>query len=564
MMIPVLAIAGAGLTISSCWGLGILLRRALRFEASEPVCIGVGATGLSTVIFALAAVSGLYLPVLLPLLFGLTAAAWKPIRQNLPNPPLLLLLLIPFAGWYFIHALAPEVSADGNYYHLTYARQYLEHHGFFRIVSNMYASFPQGLEMLFLPAIAIGGFSAAALVHLSFLFVLIWALVTFTRFSPAGVLASILVFASPVIGYDASIAYNDVALGCCTFLAFVAASSITVANPWNAIPAGLLAGFCFAIKYTGALTIPFVVVFVAIRTRSIQWTLIAATTAFVVAGPWLVKNWIWLDNPVSPFFNRVFPNPHVRVELEDQYRANMQHFGGHQINASTPLELTTRGAQLQGLLGPVFLLAPLAFIGSWRLALIGLFFAIPWTQNLGTRFLIPAIPFFALALGELAARIPWASVTLALSHAVLSLPPVVALYAAPGSWRIPEFPLRAALRIESEDQYKARRIGETFGIVQMINAKTEKGAIVYTALPLPDAYCDRTVLLDYTSALSNSVRDGIKAGPVAAREQLKQAGVGYLLIHRDEPVASAIETDEKAWGVEKIAESGPGRLYKVL
>ena len=62
----------------------------------------------------------------------------------------------------------------------------------------------------------------------------------------------------------------------------------------------------------------------------------------------------------------------------------------------------------------------------------------------------------------------------------------------------------------------------------------------------------------------SSHRDGFRTGPEPTRLALQNARVGYLLIHRDEPHATALEADPKAWRVEKIGESGPGRLYKVL
>ena len=46
-----------------------------------------------------------------------------------------------------------------------------------------------------------------------------------------------------------------------------------------------------------------------------------ATTAFGAAGlivlPWLIKNWLYVDNPFSPFLNRLFPNPYVHVAFEE-------------------------------------------------------------------------------------------------------------------------------------------------------------------------------------------------------------------------------------------------------
>jgi hypothetical protein len=100
-------------------------------------------------------------------------------------------------------------------------------------------------------------------------------------------------------------------------------------------------------------------------------------------------------------------------------------------------------------------------------------------------------------------------------------------------------------------------------MVGMINSQTPSGAIVYTALPLPDAYCARIVLLDYTSATSNNIRDGLKTGPETARKALRDAGVGYVLIHRLEAHANSIAANPGLWGCERKAESGPVTLYKV-
>jgi hypothetical protein len=565
-MKPAVILCVTAATAAGCWSFGILLARLCRVSGLPgPVVFGAGAAAMSTVLFAVCAAQLLYAPVLALLLIASIAAAWR-FRSNVKfTASPWMLAFVPFLVWYAVYALAPEVSADGAYYHLTFPRQYLEHGGFFPIVYSMYASLPQGLELLFLPGMALGGgFSSAALLHLSFLVALVAAMVSYGSGSRAAWLAALLVFASPVVGFDASIAYNDVALAFCTFLVFwiVTADPLPVAG--RAVVVGVLAGFCFAIKYTGALAIPFALAVTAVRTRSAKWTLLAAASACAVAGPWLIKNWIVVDNPVSPFFNRAFPNANVRVELEDEYRTAMKRFGGHNLGPGTPIELTVKGGQLQGVVGPLFLLAPLAFFGSWRIALAGVFFALPWTQNIGTRFLIPALPFFAHALSLLLARIPWGPVGAAVAHAVSVWPPVLTMYCAPWCWRLEEFPWRAALRIEPEEAYIARRIPETYPIVQLINERTAPGTRVYTALPLPDAYCARTVLLDYTSGLSNAMRDGFKKGPAEARKALRAAQVRYVLLHRDEPNAKAVDGNEGAWGFRKIGESGPGRLYEVL
>ena len=99
------------------------------------------------------------------------------------------------------------------------------------------------------------------------------------------------------------------------------------------------------------------------------------------------------------------------------------------------LELTVRGAKLQGLLGPIFLITPLGFL-AWRrrwgkpLLLAGLFCALPWMANAGTRFLIPALVFWSLAAGLalclLPRRIaPFAACLVLGFHAVSSWPSIL-------------------------------------------------------------------------------------------------------------------------------------------
>ena len=68
-----------------------------------------------------------------------------------------------------------------------------------------------------------------------------------------------------------------------------------------------------------------------------------------------------------------------------------------------PWALTVDGGVLGGLLGPVFLLAPVALLAARsalgrRALLAAVLFGLPWAANVGTRVLIPALPFAGLAL----------------------------------------------------------------------------------------------------------------------------------------------------------------------
>ncbi len=123
----------------------------------------------------------------------------------------------------------------------------------------------------------------------------------------------------------------------------------------------------------------------------------------------MIKNQMFGGNPFAPFANRLFPNPYVHVSFEEMYRSHLRHY----LLASwvqAPWELTVKGERLQGFFGPVFLLLPLGLLSlrgreGRRLALAGAIFALPWFLNIGTRFLIPALPPLTLALA-LALRNP--------------------------------------------------------------------------------------------------------------------------------------------------------------
>jgi len=174
-----------------------------------------------------------------------------------------------------------------------------------------------------------------------------------------------------------------------------------------------VAGFAFAAKYTAFLALPYALGVVAwknLRTRKpvLKPLAIVAGCAALMIAPWLIKNAVWLGNPLAPFANRVFPNPYFHISFEIEYARQMQHYNGMQNYAGIPLEITVHGGTLGGVLGLSFLLAPLALLAlrspaGGSLLLAALVFAIPYAANIGTRFLIPALPFVALSLGLAAA-----------------------------------------------------------------------------------------------------------------------------------------------------------------
>src|ERR1019366_7008074 len=82
---------------------------------------------------------------------------------------------------YLFNAWAPEISPDGSSYHLNLVALYLRAHGFKPVLTNVYSTLSGGVDILFVPAFAIGKHSAAALTHFAFLIALALAVLSYGR-----------------------------------------------------------------------------------------------------------------------------------------------------------------------------------------------------------------------------------------------------------------------------------------------------------------------------------------------------------------------------------------------
>ncbi|MCW5982415.1 MAG: glycosyltransferase family 39 protein [Bryobacteraceae bacterium] len=525
---------GAAWTVATSIALGLLLLRPaapeLRREEQIPLAFVAGAACLSLVVFLLSVLQLVYgavflaagaLSIGLALYFRclpLNSERFKPLPKVWRRVAALIFTV--FGILYLSHAMAPEMSPDGSTYHLGLVGRFARNHGFERITTNMYANLSQGIEMLYLYAYAFGRHSAAALVHAAFLGALTLMMVNYGRrfgFPAAGAAGALLFFVSPVVGKDGSTAYNDVAVACVIFAVFYLVQVWAERRPASLlIPIGIVAGFCYAAKYTAFLAIPYAMAFLLWKlARARQpWfrpLLTVGICALLMMTPWMLKNWIWLDNPFSPFFNAWFPNPHIHQSFEAGYARHMRNYEGIESRWAIPLEVTVRGTKLCGLVGPVFLLAPLALLAlrhphGRKLLLAALVFGATYGANIGTRFLIPALPFVALAFGLAIARYQTIAVGVVLVHAVLSWPDVMRKYADEGAWKLEKTLWREALRIKTEDEFlRSNLIG--YATARMIEEKVPPGDKVLTFSNVPEAYTTREILVVYQSAWNELLGD---------------------------------------------------------
>jgi hypothetical protein len=561
------ALLGAALTVITCYAVGALLIARLgvplRRAESFPLAFLLGAACVHLAMFVMFAMKIAYKPVFLvfcaaviaaavahrnalgkraPEMSGGTTFSW---RENLPAFGYAALFAI-FTALYFVNAWAPEWSSDGSGYHLGLIARYLRAHGFERVTTNMYAGLGEGAEMLYALAFAFGRHSAAALVHFFFAVALALAMLAYgLRLGKwwVGAGAALLVYASPIVGKDGTSAYVDVAAAAIAFSVFYwleiwdesarggdAQVGWTFHTPYSTttggqndralIAVGLLAGYAYATKYMGGAMVVYALAFVAWRTwkegrERVRPLLVIGACAAVMMLPWMVKDWIYLGDPIAPFGASIFRNPNVHVLTLQEWAEDLRKYDLPN-KWKLPLELTVRGGHLQGLLGPVFLAAPIALFAlryrAGRLLLLaGGALLIPYFGNIGTRFLIPCLPFIALAMTLAVGNLPRIVAALVLFHAIASWPPMISSYADEISWKIIYFPLQAALRRQSEDSFLRERL-YTYAEARMINDQVPPGERVLAMTSIAESHTSREILVSFQAAFNQLLMDTINSG----------------------------------------------------
>ena len=547
MLQALAALFGAAFTAAACYAAGVLLiARATRgvgmplkrFEYA-PLAFLTGAACLQLLIFGTLALRIGYKGVWIVLF---AALIWAGLRRPLAGRGNALpralkiafgMIFGVFTAIYLVNAWAPETSPDGASYHLEFVARFVRAHRFVKIPDNMYAALSEGIETLYVPAFAFGRHSAAALVHFAFLVALAMAMLAYGRRigkAWVGAAGALLVYLSPVVGRDGTTAYIDVAVAAIAFAMFY---WLEVWDERRAlgllIPPGLLAGFGYAAKYTAFVLVVYALAFVAWRARRLRPMLVIAGCASLMIAPWMIKDWMQYRNPVAPLANQIFRNPYIHVYTVQDWSAWLRRYDIANL-WTLPMEVTVHGAHVQGLIGPMFLLAPLALL-AWRyragrrlLALGFLFLAVYFT-NIGARFLIPCLPFFALAMALALASMNGARVLLALvvgMHAVASWPWMIPRYANPYVWRIQGFPLAGALRTMSQEAYLRKYLyGDD--IVRMVEAKIPPGGRVFSTDGFATSYTSREVLVGYESAFNSLIGDMLYMGYTGDYQPTKAA-----------------------------------------
>jgi hypothetical protein len=97
-------------------------------------------------------------------------------------------------------------------------------------------------------------------------------------------------------------------------------------------------------------------------------------------------------------------------------------------------------------------------------------------------------------------------------HALTCWPAVAAMYQSPTAWRLGPLPWRAALRLESEQDYLARTVWE-YRLTDLL-AQTRPSETTFSLTAIPNAYAGRPIVDWWQSALADRAMDTLRLASV--------------------------------------------------
>ncbi len=426
------------------------------FELLLALTIGVGFLGTTTLVLGWSGMLGRATAVAL-VLGGLALASWRLYRllhsQNREaSPPLstwaesrnraggvagdssapqappargalwgiiATLVLVPsIAVALYGASLPPGLlwDAEGNgydvlEYHLQAPREYYEAGRITPLPHNVYASFPQQIELLYLLLMHLTGGVYPAAIAAQWLHVLLGvaAVALIASAAPPGLLrwtATALAGSTPWLAYLGALAYVELGL-----LLFAAAAGALLwraesLNTRRVLLAGLCVGWACGCKYTaiGLVAAPLLLRLLALRRGPrLKYAGVLTLSAALTFAPWAVRNVAFTGNPLFPLAQDVFAGADWTATQRQQWSAahrlppqvSRTAVAARELLGTVDTSTTPRLGLfgLTALAGGVALMAGAARPGGRWLLLWALVMLAVWLffSHMPGRFLVPLI-----------------------------------------------------------------------------------------------------------------------------------------------------------------------------
>ena len=344
-------------------------------------------------------------------------------------PILLLSLLALLVGAILILAWVPPVSRDALIHHLAVPKLYLRNGGIYEIPSMIFSYYPMNLELLYMVPLWLGNDIVPKFIHLSFGLLTAWLIYTYIkrRIGPAYAILGVVLFLSlPIIVKLSTTVYVDLGL------VFFSTASLLLFMRWihDGFPIKLLiisaicCGLAMGTKYNGLITFLLQGLFVPLFyarygpadkscfLKSCAYGLIFVFVALLIFSPWMIRNYLWTQNPIYPLYDHWFNAPGASSQTVGvfAYRSLLYHEPWWEI-ALLPVRIFFQGQDnnpqyFDGKLTSFLLIFTIfAFVGSKKkvmpvrnekiilmaFSVLYLFVAI-FISSLRIRYIAPIIP----------------------------------------------------------------------------------------------------------------------------------------------------------------------------
>jgi hypothetical protein len=392
--------------------LGLLKLRAPSDEAGKALSVALGCVGLEILLFLLGHTLGFRPGILLGLvLLGILA-----LGRSEPFLGEGLSVWGTGSGWvaglclasFLLAGAAPATDWDALAYHLDIPKTYLAMGRMAPLPFSFNANMPHGCELLYVLPLSLAGAPAAQMLHGLFGLAAccMMPLLSERRSNPLALAAAC---SCPLFLTMASTANAELLLGLFFAGGLCASLSPRLKEARWALVAGLFAGACASVKYTG-LWYAAAILLCSARRWGVRRLPLAIAAFAVPILPWLIRAACITGNPVFPVLNSVFPS-----ELWSDVQSRQLHslYGSIGMGRGLvdylliPYRLLRHArpdyAHFNGVISPLHLgLVPCAFLARDQartrlLQALGLV-ALVWAasvQNL--RYLAPLLPCIAWA-----------------------------------------------------------------------------------------------------------------------------------------------------------------------
>lgn len=457
-----LAIEGvfAGVWLAAAWGVGAAILRAGRVAHQSRAFMfatagGLGLGAMSLVVLGLGLAGWLNRGTATAIVTGgIVAGLWilvtkKSARESnqltLPaKPSWAWLLTIPPVGIAIVAAVVPPGILWGDEphgydvleYHLQVPREWFEMGRIVPLKHNVFSYFPFNVEMHYLLAMYLRGGPWAGMYLAQLMHVVFFGLTIVTVYGAARpqatVPAALAAATTPWIAMLGPVAYNEGGL----LLSGSLAIAWAMQKPQSLrqmILAGAMAGFACGTKLTAVLMVLGAVFLAAMFIRqSVTSFAVFLLAGVVTFSPWLVRNAVWIGNPVFPEAMSLLGCGHFsQVQVERWQKAHEPP--ADQRSAMARAAAFARQIMLDWRYG--FALLPLGIVaaflertrtGGFLVLLLGIQAAV-WIglTHLQGRFFVLSIPIAAMLIGQVVR--PWWSLTVITAAGIELITGIIAL-----------------------------------------------------------------------------------------------------------------------------------------